>query len=104
MGLIDIMVWVIIIAAASLFWRVRDYAEIARLFAQQYCNKHQLVFVSIARKQMHWRDTTHSRRFQFDYIMEFSTANDVLYEGVVSIYKGKLKAIDVPVYKVPDSI
>ncbi|CAI8218672.1 MAG: Uncharacterised protein [Glaciecola sp. HTCC2999] len=104
MGLIDIMVWVMIIAAASLFWRVRDYAEIARLFAQQYCNKHQLVFVSIARKQIHWQDTTQSRRFQFDYIMEFSTANDVLYEGVVSIYKGKLKAIDVPVYKVPDSI
>lgn len=104
MGLIDIMVWVMIIAAASLFWRVRDYAEIARLFAQQYCNQHQLVFVSIARKQIYWQDTTQSRRFQFDYIMEFSTANDVLYEGVVSIYKGKLKAIDVPVYKVPDSI
>jgi hypothetical protein len=34
--------------------------------------------------------------------MEFSTANDVLYEGIVSIYKGKLKAIDVPVYREPE--
>ena len=102
MELIDIVVWVSIIALAGLFWRVRDYAEIARMFAQQYCTKHQLIFVSIARKKMHWRDTSQSRRFQFDYIMEFSTANDVLYEGIVSIYKGKLKAIDVPVYREPE--
>jgi hypothetical protein len=26
----------------------------------------------------------------------------VLYEGIISIYKGKLRSIDLPVYRVPD--
>lgn len=39
MELIDIVVWVSIIALAGLFWRVRDYAEIARMFAQQILYK-----------------------------------------------------------------
>ena len=102
MTLLDILITVSIIALAASFWRVRDYAELARNTALQYCNKHQLVFVSVARRQIHWSEGTHHRRFQFDYIMEFSTANDVLYEGIISIYKSKLRAVDVPAYRVPD--
>ena len=102
MTLLDILVSVIIIAVAASFWRVRDYAELARNSAIQYCNKHQLVFVSLARRQIHWSESPEQRRFQFDYTMEFSTANDVLYEGVISIYKGKLRGIELPVYREPD--
>lgn len=102
MTLLDILITVMIIALAVSFWRVRDYAELARNSALQYCNKHQLVFVSVARRKIHWSESASQRRFQFDYTMEFSTANDVLYEGVISIYKGKLRGIDLPVYRVPD--
>jgi len=102
MTLLDILITVVIIALAASFWRVRDYAELARNSALQYCSKHQLVFVSVARRQIHWKESPEQRRFQFDYTMEFSTANDVLYEGIISIYKGKLRSIDLPVYRVPD--
>ncbi len=102
MTLLDILITVVIIALAASFWRVRDYAELARNSALQYCSKHQLVFVSVARRQIHWQESSEQRRFQFDYTMEFSTANDVLYEGIISIYKGKLRSIDLPVYRVPD--
>ncbi|MEN8770868.1 MAG: DUF3301 domain-containing protein [Glaciecola sp.] len=102
MTLLDILITVVIIALAASFWRVRDYAELARNSALQYCSKHQLVFVSVARRQIHWTESAEQRRFQFDYTMEFSTANDVLYEGIISIYKGKLRSIDLPVYRVPD--
>ena len=102
MTLLDILITVMIIALAASFWRVRDYAELARNSALQYCSKHQLVFVSVARRQIHWQVSPEQRRFQFDYTMEFSTANDVVYEGVISIYKGKLRSIDLPVYRVPD--
>jgi hypothetical protein len=102
MTLLDILITVMIIALAASFWRVRDYAELARNSALQYCSKHQLVFVSVARRQIHWQESPEQRRFQFDYTMEFSTANDVVYEGVISIYKGKLRSIDLPVYRVPD--
>ncbi|MBT4883351.1 DUF3301 domain-containing protein [Glaciecola sp.] len=102
MTLLDILITVMIIALAASFWRVRDYAELARNNALQYCSKHQLVFVSVARRQIHWKESPEQRRFQFDYTMEFSTANDVLYEGIISIYKGKLRSIDLPVYRVPD--
>lgn len=102
MTLLDILITVVIIALAASFWRVRDYAELARNSALQYCSKHQLVFVSVARRQIHWQESPEQRRFQFDYTMEFSTANDVVYEGIISIYKGKLRSIDLPVYRVPD--
>ena len=102
MTLLDILITVVIIALAASFWRVRDYAELARNSALQYCSKHQLVFVSVARRQIHWQESPEQRRFQFDYTMEFSTANDVVYEGVISIYKGKFRSIDLPVYRVPD--
>jgi len=102
MTLLDILITVMIIALAASFWRVRDYAELARNSALQYCSKHQLVFVSVARRQIHWQESPEQRRFQFDYTMEFSTANDVVYEGVISIYPGKLRSIDLPVYRVPD--
>ena len=102
MTLLDILITVMIIALAASFWRVRDYAELARNSALQYCSKHQLVFVSVARRQIHWQESPEQRRFQFDYTMEFSTANDVVYEGVISIYKGKLRSIDLPVYRVTD--
>lgn len=102
MTLLDILITVMIIALAASFWRVRDYAELARNSALQYCSKHQLVFVSVARRQIHWQESSEQRRFQFDYTMEFSTANDVVYEGIISIYKGKLRSIDLPVYRVPD--
>ncbi|HCF78238.1 MAG: DUF3301 domain-containing protein [Glaciecola sp.] len=102
MTLLDILITVMIIALAASFWRVRDYAELARNSALQYCSKHQLVFVSVARRQIHWQESPEQRRFQFDYTMEFSTANDVVYEGIISIYKGKLRSIDLPVYRVPD--
>jgi hypothetical protein len=102
MTLLDILITVVIIALAASFWRVRDYAELARNSALQYCSKHQLVFVSVARRQIHWQESSEQRRFQFDYTMEFSTANDVVYEGIISIYKGKLRSIDLPVYRVPD--
>ncbi|HAB80430.1 MAG TPA: hypothetical protein DCE62_09155, partial [Glaciecola sp.] len=81
MTLLDILITVMIIALAASFWRVRDYAELARNSALQYCSKHQLVFVSVARRQIHWQESPEQRRFQFDYTMEFSTANDVVYEG-----------------------
>jgi hypothetical protein len=102
MTLLDILITVMIIALAASFWRLRDYAELARNSALQYCSKHQLVFVSVARRQIHWQESPEQRRFQFDYTMEFSTANDVVYEGIISIYKGKLRSIDLPVYRVPD--
>ena len=102
MTLLDILITVMIIALAASFWRVRDYAELARNSALQYCSKHQLVFVSVASRQIHWQESPEQRRFQFDYTMEFSTANDVVYEGIISIYKGKLRSIDLPVYRVPD--
>jgi hypothetical protein len=57
MTLLDILITVMIIALAASFWRVRDYAELARNNALQYCSKHQLVFVSVARRQIHWKES-----------------------------------------------
>jgi len=71
MTLLDILITVMIIALAASFWRVRDYAELARNSALQYCSKHQLVFVSVARRQIHWKESPEQRRFQFDYTMGF---------------------------------
>ena len=99
MTLLDILVLVSLIALAGSFWQMREFAELARLTGQQYCKKHQLIFVSIARDTIHWRPTGTQKRFQFDYIMEFTTDNERLYRGVISVYKNKIVAIELPAYR-----
>ena len=99
MTLLDILVSVSLICIAIGFWRIRANAEVARTVAQQYCKKHELIFVSIHRHKIHLLG---QRSGEIDYLMSFTTAPDVAYEGVITIKKQRLIRIDIPVFREPD--
>ena len=99
MTLFDILVSVSILCVAIGFWRIRASAEVARTAAKQYCKKNALIFVSIHRSKIHFLGQ-HSG--EIDYVMSFTTAPEITYEGVITIKKYRIIKIDMPVYREPD--
>ena len=99
MTLLDILVSVCMLCVATGFWRIRASAEVARRMAQQYCKKNDLIFVSIHRNKIHFFGQ-HSG--EVDYVMSFTTAPEVTYEGIITIKKSHIVRINMPVYREPN--
>lgn len=99
LSLVNITVTIAIIACIVWFWQIRDYAELARNFAQQYCQNHDLQFISIARSRITlWPG---KQRFGLvEYSFCFSGDKESAYEGSIFVYKGKISKIELPAYKV----
>lgn len=102
-SLLEILLSVILCAVIVWFWRIRDNAEKVRHFAMQYCQNHHLQFISIARKRIILWPHNNNKIGLIEYSFCFSGDKESAYEGLISIYKGKIMNIDLPVYRVNET-
>lgn len=101
--LLEILLIVIFCALTVWFWRMRDNAERVRQFAQQYCQNHHLQFISIARKNITFWPNNNKKTGLIEYSFCFSGDKETAYEGIISVYKGKIKHVDLPAYRVAEN-
>ncbi|MCP3427762.1 DUF3301 domain-containing protein [Opacimonas viscosa] len=103
-SLLEILLIVIFCALTVWFWRIRENAERVRQFAQQYCQNHHLQFISIARKNITFWPKNDKKVGLIEYSFCFSGDKETAYEGIISVYKGKIKQIDLPAYRINEDV
>jgi hypothetical protein len=82
------------------FWRLRGIAEHCIDFSKQYCDKHNLQFISLARQSTRFTIYKGRLDWKITYTLEFSSNGEDAYEGsLVSIGK-HIAAVTLPVYKI----
>ena len=74
-------------------------AEVARRMAQQYCKKKRPHFCEYSSQQ---NSLFGQHSGEIDYVMSFTTAPEVTYEGIITIKKSHTVRINMPVYREPD--
>lgn len=83
------------------FIHQRKLAESARRFVQNYCEEHQIQFISIAKTRSRIVfDSKQGLTWRNDYRFEFSGDQQSKYDGTLIIQGNKVKDIDLPAYRV----
>ncbi|RUO79498.1 DUF3301 domain-containing protein [Pseudidiomarina taiwanensis] len=95
--------WLILglVGLTALLWQFKKQQERALLLIQQYCRKHQLQYLDIARESSRLR--THGRLFGLwsCYRFGFSSDTEHRYEGELEMLNLRLITIKTPPYRLP---
>jgi len=100
--LLEILLIVVFFAFTVWFWRIRENAEQVREFALKYCQTYDLQFISIARKNIIFWPDRGKKIGLIEYSFCFSSDKETAYEGIISVYKGKINQVDLPAYRVAE--
>lgn len=103
MDLASLVLILLIIVIAIQFWRLRSIAEYMIVYANQYCNKNNLQYISLARTKS--RFTAYKGRidWQLKYEMAFTSDGENEYRGTITCHGKHIINVDMPVYRVMDS-
>jgi hypothetical protein len=83
------------------FIHQRKLAESARRFVENYCEEHQIQFISIAKiKARMVFDKKQGMTWKNHYQFEFSGDRESKYEGILIIQGNKVQNIEMPIYRV----
>lgn len=82
------------------FWRLRGIAEHMVNYANQYCDKNGLQYMSLARTTTKF--TVYKGRFdwQLQYQLEFSSDGQYDYTGNIVCHGKHIIQMDMPAYRV----
>lgn len=87
-------VWVLMLFSivAGLFWQIRKVAELARISAQHYCQKHalQLLSVAMATVRIRWQN---GLIFVITFDLNYSPEGLTAKKGEITIINGKVDQI-----------
>lgn len=84
------------------FWRLRGISEYSYDFAQRYCKKHQLQFVSLARITTKLGVYRGKLDWRIRYVLEFSSDGQDAYSGTIESFGRRITSVELPVYKAPE--
>lgn len=100
MSLIEIFALLMLAAGIWLFWQTRVMAETAKSAIEQYCEKHGLQVLSVARVALKpSRNARGNFCWQANYQFEFSSDGESYYLGRLSINGQQVVSIDTPAYR-----
>lgn len=82
------------------FWRLRGIAERAVTFAKDYCKKHNLQYISLARSNT--KIAIHKGRIDWHvrYQMAFCSDGESEYVGALELHGNTVVNVELPVYRV----
>jgi len=100
MDLASFVLLVILGLIALQFWRFRSISEFMIEYAQQYCNKHNLQYISLARKSSRFRAYKGKLDWQLQYELAFSSDGQAEYIGTITSHGKYVIRLDMPVYRV----
>ncbi|NVK24362.1 MAG: DUF3301 domain-containing protein [Gammaproteobacteria bacterium] len=87
-------VWLlmVIMAVISLFWQVRQFAELASKVAQNYCKRHHLQLLSVA--QQSWRlSWKKGPKLFVIYDLNYSADGLTAKKGEIVLCNGKVEQV-----------
>jgi len=102
---LDLLTLILLFASAIIiiqFWRLRSIAEHMVEYANQYCNKHGLQYISLARTSSKFTAYKGKLDWQLRYQLEFSSDGESGYLGTIVCHGKHVIQVDLPVYRVVD--
>ncbi|MDP5031457.1 MAG: DUF3301 domain-containing protein [Paraglaciecola sp.] len=100
MNLFDLIVLLLIVLTAIMFWRFRAIAETANQHLHDYCERQNLQLLSIARIKTRIGSYRGKLDLHSEFSFEFSGNGEDSYKGVLTMVG--LKALDLytPAYRI----
>jgi hypothetical protein len=96
----SLVILLALIVVVIQFWRLRSIAEYAVEYANQYCKKHQLQYISLARVSTKLKAHRGSIDWQLCYQMEFSSDGQTEYVGAITTHGKRVINVELPAYRV----
>ncbi len=100
MTLGDIVVLLIVLVIAFQFWRVREIAEAAKSYVNQYCDEHDLQFIAVARHKTRLTTVKGKLDWRCVFRFEFSSNGEDAYTGTLTMDGLNITKTDVPAYRI----
>lgn len=100
MNLFDLIVLLVIIFIAILFWRFRAIAETANQHLSEYCERQNLQLLSIARVKTRIGSYRGKLDLHSEFNFEFSGNGEDSYTGILTMVGLKTLDLDTPAYRI----
>lgn len=100
MNMYDLLLFLMIILIAILFWRFRAMAEVASVYLSQYCERQDLQLISVARHKTKIGSYKGKLDLQSHFRFEFSGDGENTYLGSLSMSGLNIIEVVTPAYKV----
>lgn len=99
----DVVLLLLLLGCAALFWQWRRQAELAGTYARRYCQQHQLQLLEIHRAsgKLSWHRSAPGWSALF--IFDFSSDGESRYQGQLWLFNLHLQQIEVPPYRLPET-
>lgn len=100
MNLLSLILVFVCVLIVVQFWRLRGIAEYMVEYANQYCNKHNLQYISLARTGSKFTAYKGKLDWHLNYQMEFSSDGESGYVGTLTCHGKQVINIDLPAYRI----
>lgn len=100
MDLASLVLLLLIIVIAIQFWRLRTIAEYMIDYANQYCDKHNLQYISLARTKSRFTGYKGKLDWQLRYELAFTSDGQNEYKGDITCHGKHIIRLDMPAYRV----
>ena len=100
MTLLELVVWMVIGFTGYQFWRIRAISEQTNTYLKQYCDKHGLQLLSVARAKTRFSFKYGKPDWHSLFNFEFSSNGEDRYTGEVELIGVKVVRTELPPYKV----
>jgi len=103
MDIYNLIILVIIFTIGLQFWRLRGIAESTVKYAQRYCKKEGLQYISLARVKTQFRVHRGKPDWVLDYQLEFSSDGEMQYNGLIQTHGKDVIKVELPVFRMVDT-
>lgn len=104
MTLLELVVWLVIGFTGYQFWRIRAISEQTNTYLKQYCDKHNLQLLSVARAKTRFSFKYGKPDWHSLFNFEFSSNGEDRYTGEVELIGVRVMRTEVPPHRVWASI
>lgn len=96
----SILLLLIVVSIAYLFWLQRKQDERATFVARQLCRQHQLQFLECGRQGHRWFKLAGRRRFITCYQVDFSSDGESRYQAELQLNGLHLASFTLPPHRI----
>lgn len=100
MDLANVIILLVLVVVVVQFWRLRSIAEFMVQYSNQYCNKHRLQYISLARTNTSFRFYKGRLDWQLSYQLEFSSDGQLEYAGTIVSHGKHVISVELPPYRI----
>lgn len=100
MNLFDLVLLMLLGLIGLQFWQIRAMTEMANRYAAQYCKKHSLQLITVARESTRIGFFKQRLAWRCRYRFEFSANREALNSGTFDLHGKTVIDIDVPAYPI----